>query len=252
MGSEGENTVTSVERALDIVEHLKTLEKAGVTELAESVEMPESTVYNYLRTLEKREYIKKDGDQYELANRFVHFGDFARVRLPLYRTGKPNIVWLAEETGKTVNLIVEEYGRGIYLATANRERRLQNFAHVRRREYLHTTAAGKAILLSMTDAERDEIIDRHGLPARTQNSITESDELFDAIDRADDRGYTFNDEENTNGIRAVGAPIKNPDGPYAAVSVSALASRCSIDELREDLGSQVRDTAEAISLELQS
>lgn len=61
MGSEGENTVTSVERALDIVEHLKTLEKAGVTELAESVEMPESTVYNYLRTLEKREYIKKMG-----------------------------------------------------------------------------------------------------------------------------------------------------------------------------------------------
>lgn len=252
MAPEGENTITSVERAFDVLEQLKQLGGTGVTELAESVDMPPSTVYNYLRTLEKRQYIRKEGDQYEIADRFVHFGDFARMRHPLFRTGRPNIVWLAEETGKTVNLVIEEYGRGIYLAAANRERHLRNFAHERQREYLHTTAAGKSILASMTDAEVVAVIEEHGLPARTDNSITERDELLSTLDRVRDRGYALNDEENTSGIRAVGAPIENPDGPDAAVSLSALASRCSIDELEEDLAPQVGDTVEAIRLELRS
>jgi IclR family acetate operon transcriptional repressor len=252
MPPEGDSTITSVERTFDILEQLKQHGKTGVTELAENVDMPPSTVYNYLRTLEQRQYIRKDGNQYEIADRFVHFGDFARMRHPLYRTGRPNIVWLAEETGKTVNLMIEEYGRGIYLTAANRERHLRNFAHERQREYLHTTAAGKSILASMTDAEVAEVIEAQGLPARTENSITEKDELLSELSRIRDRGYAINDEENTSGIRAVGAPIENPDGPDAAVSLSALAGRCSIDELEEDLAPQVRDTVEAISLELRS
>jgi DNA-binding IclR family transcriptional regulator len=250
MTSEGDNTITSVERTFDILEQFKQLGKTGVTELAEGVDMPPSTVYNYLRTLEKRQYIRKDGNQYELADRFVHLGDFARMRHPLFRIGRPNIVWLAEETGKTVNLMIEEYGRGIYLAAANRERHLRNFAHERQREYLHTTAAGKSILASMTEAQVTEVIETQGLPARTGNSITDPAELRSALARVRERGYAINDQENTNGIRAVGAPIENPDGPNAAVSLSALASRCSIDELEEDLAPQVRDTVEAITLEL--
>ncbi|WP_336036232.1 IclR family transcriptional regulator [Halobacterium yunchengense] len=252
MTGEAENTLSSVERTLDVLEYLKNAERASVTELAEALDAPSSTVYNYLRTLKNREYVRKTDGEYELANRFVHFGDFARVRLPLYRTGKPNIVWLAEETGRTVNLVVEEFGRGIYLSTANRERHLRNFAHARRREYLHTTAAGRAVLMTMTDDEIDDVVDEHGLPARTDNSITDREELFETVERARERGYTVNDEENTPGIRAVGAPVENPDGPYGSVSLSGLASRCSLEELHDDLAPKVRDTAEAISLELQS
>jgi DNA-binding IclR family transcriptional regulator len=148
--------------------------------------------------------------------------------------------------------MIEEYGRGIYLTVANRERHLRNFAHERQREYLHTTAAGKPILSLMTDAEVVEVIDEQGLPARTDNSITQKDELLSELSRIRDRGYAINDEENTSGIRAVGAPIENPDGPNAAVSLSTLAGRCSIEELEEDLAPQVRDAAKAISLELRS
>lgn len=252
MAPEEENTITAVERTFDILEELKQHGTSGVTELAEQVDLPPSTVYNYLRTLKERQYVRKEDDQYTVADRFIHIGDFARARHPLFRTGEPNIVWLAEETGKTTNLMIEEYGRGIYLATANREQHLRNFAHERQREYLHTTAAGKAILASMSDAEVTDIIESQGLPAQTDNSITDDAELESAIDRARERGYTINDEENTNGIRAVGAPIENPNGPNAAVSISVLASRCSIEELTDDIAPQVRDTAEAISLEIRS
>lgn len=252
MPSSNDNTVSSVGRALDIIERLTTLEKAGVSELAESVDMPASTVYNYLQTLEQRKYVKKDGDEYELANRFIHIGDFAKHRLPVYRVGKSNVVWLAETTGKTANLMVEEFGRGIYLMSENREQSLRNYSHVRRREYLHSTATGKAILMAMSDDEVDEVIESEGLVQRTTDTITDRTQLFEDIDRARERGYAINDEENTNGIRAVGVPVENPDGSYAAVSVSGLASRHTLDDIRDDLAPLVQDAAKAIQVELRS
>ena len=252
MTGEDENTVHSVERALDIVEGLKTLETAGVTELADHTGMPPSTVYNYLQTLEGREYVRKDGERYELANRFIHIGDFAKHRLPLYRIGKPNLNWLAETTGKTANLVVEEYGRGIYLLSETNERTLQNYSHVRRREYLHSTAVGKAILMSMTEAEIDEVIEEHGLPALTGETITDRDALLADVETAREQGYAINDEENTTGIRAVGAPIRNPQGSYAAVSVSGHASRYSLEEVHDELADATLDAAKAINVELES
>ena len=252
MTGEDENTVHSVERALDIVEGLKTLETAGVTELADHTGMPPSTVYNYLQTLEKRKYVKQDGDQYRLANRFVHIGNFAKHRLPIYRVGKSNVVWLADETEKTVNLVIEEFNRGIYLMSENRERSLRNYSHVRRREYLHSTAVGKAILMAMSDDEIEAVIESEGLVQQTDRTITDPDELFEDIDRARERGYAINYEENTDGILAVGAPIENPDGPYAAVSVSGLVSRHAMEDVHDDLAPLVEDAAKAIQVELQS
>lgn len=252
MPREDDNTVTAVEKALTIVEQLQTVERAGVTEIAECAGMPASTVYNYLQTLEKREYVKQDGDQYELANRFIHIGHFAKHRLPIYRVGRSNVVWLADETEKTVNLVIEEFNRGIYLMSENREQSLRNYSHVRRREYLHSTAVGKAILMTMSDDEIEAVIESEGLVRQTEQTITDPGELFDDVERARERGYAINYEENTDGILAVGAPIENPNGPYAAVSVSGLVSRHTMEDVRDDLAPLVQDAAKAIQVELQS
>jgi DNA-binding IclR family transcriptional regulator len=251
MTQSDENTIASVGRALDVLEELQNLERAGVTELADRVDMPASTVYNYLQTFEQRKYVKKDGEEYLLANRFIHIGDFAKHRLPIYRVGKSNVVWLADATEKTANLVVEEYGRGIYLMSENRERSLRNYSHVRRREYLHSTAAGKAILMAMSDDEIDAVVESEGLVERTDETVTDREQLFEDIDRARERGYAINDEENTNGIRAVGAPVENPDGSYAAVSVSGLVSRHTLEDVHEDIAPLVQDAAKAIQVELQ-
>jgi len=252
MSQENDTTVRSVERALRIVEQLKILEQAGVTELAEATDIPPSTVHNYLQTFKQREYVKKNGGEYELANRFIHIGDFAKHRLPIYRVGKPNLVWLADETGQTANLVVEEYNRAIYLMSENRQQNLRNYSHIRRREYLHTTAVGKAILMMMTEDEIHDVIESEGLVEQASNTITSRDELLDDIRQARNRGYAINDEENTDGIFAVGAPIENPEGSYAALSVSGLVSRHSLEDIHQKLAPRVQEAAKAIEVELRT
>lgn len=252
MGSEDGSSINAVHRTFDVIEGLKELERTGVTDLADEVSLPASTVYNYLQTLEERKYVVKDDGQYRLANRFIHLGDHTKHRLQLFRSGKPSINQLIERTGETANLVVEEYGRGIYLLSETREAGLRNYSHVRRREYLHSTAAGKAILLELPADRVDDVIDEHGLPERTNRTITDREELLEHLEEARDRGYTWNLEENTEGVRAVGAPIENPSGSYAAVSVAAPVNRVPEDRLHDELATAVRNTAKSINLELRS
>lgn len=252
MESGSATTVNAVFRAFDIVEELNERRTAGVTEIAESVDLPPSTVYNHLQTLVEREYVAKDGAQYRLGKRFVHLGDSIKHRQELFRIGKPSITRLASETNATANLVVEEYGRGFYLMSETGPDGLRNYSHIRRREYLHSTAAGKSILIQLPDDRVTEILEIHGLPGLTDETITDREEFDDHLADAAQRGYTCNNEENKVGIRAVGAPIEHSNGSPGAVSISGPVNRVSEDMLHDELAAAVRNTAKSISIEVQS
>lgn len=242
--------VKSVGKAFDIVESLRKTGGAGVSELAGHVDLPVSTVHNHLKTLEDHRYVVRDGDTYRLAGRFIHLGDDVKHQMDLYRAGERILRELADDTGESVNLVVEEYGRGIYVHCITGDTGLRNYSYIRRREYLHSTAAGKAILAALPADRVGEIVESTGLPARTENTITDEGTLEDELEECRDRGVAFNDEENTEGIRAVGAPIEIGRGDVAALSISGPISRLEGDVFHEDHRAQVRSAAKSIEVEL--
>lgn len=250
MTSPPENHVKSVARAFDIVEALKELDGAGVSELADSTGIPPSTVFNYLATLREREYVVKDGQEYALANRFIHLGDYAKNRHDLVDVARREIEPLVEETGETVNIMVEENGLGIYAHSRTAATGLTNFAHTRKREHLHSTAAGKAILAALPDERVDEILAERGLPRQTTGTITDEDELREELEEIREAGVSFNDEENTPGIRAVGAPIRTGGEEVAAVSVAGPINRFDDDLFYNTLPRLVSNTAKSIEVDL--
>ena len=63
------HTIASVTRALDIVEALWTLEGAGVTELADYLDMSKSTVHSHLATLDRKGYAVAEEGIYRLGLR---------------------------------------------------------------------------------------------------------------------------------------------------------------------------------------
>ena len=244
------NEVRSVKRAFEVIEALKSLGGATVTELAEELDVAPSTVHNHLATLESVGYVVERDHTYELANRFVHLGDHIRLQQELYRVAESSIDRLAERSGDMVNLVVEEHGRAIYLATATGEHAPRNFRFVREWDYLHSTAAGKAILSRLPEARVDEILDERGLPAVTGRTVTDREALFEELREARERGYALNDQENTDGVRAVAAPVGTGKGTYSAVSVSGLTTRIHGERFTEELPEAVRDAAKAIEIDL--
>ncbi|AHG02040.1 hypothetical protein HALLA_01690 (plasmid) [Halostagnicola larsenii XH-48] len=94
----------------------------------------------------------------------------------------PYLQRLAEDTGETVWFLIEEYGVGVYLEHAAGKATHQNSTFHRGRSYLDCHAGGKAILAHLLAERVTVIIDTHGLPAMTENTITSRSALSDELD----------------------------------------------------------------------
>lgn len=241
-------TVGATETSLRIIDALRTLDGAGVTDLAEHLELPKSTVHNHLQTLRRNEYVTKQDSQYAVGLRFLQLGEYARDRRRIATIAPPEIDKLAEETREMANLLVEEHGRGVFLYRAKGADAVHMDTHAGKRVPLHTTGFGKSILAHLPEERVERILDRHGLPTVTPNTITDRERLLEELETVRERGYAYDDEERLEGLRCVAAPIVVDGDVLGAVSVSGPKSRIRGEYYREELPSLVMSTANVIEI----
>ncbi|KAB1185331.1 IclR family transcriptional regulator [Haloferax sp. CBA1149] len=227
-------TLKTVETTLDIIEALQELDGAGVSELASHLDLSKGGVYNHLATLHEREYLVKDGAEYRLSHRFFNLGHTVKHRTDLYNIAKPELEHLAEFTGGHAGLIIEEFGKAIYLHREIGNQGVSEEFSARRLEgsdHLHVSSCGKAILAHLPLEYVEWIVETHGLPAKTPDTITDVDSLLVELVEIREQGYAISDEEAVQGIRAIGVPILDTDdNVLGAIAVSRPKSQLP-DEL---------------------
>ncbi len=243
-----ETGIKSTDTLFSILELLKGRDGAGVTEIAEELELSKSTVHSHLQSLRAHRCVRKDGTTYRLGLRFLSFGGHARNRTGLLDIVKPEVEGLVEETGETAQMVVEEHGRGIYVCQSRGAEAVRTDSHVGTEVYLHCTAVGKAILAHLPEERVRGIVDRHGLPPRTEETVTDLDELFDALERIRDRGYAIDDGERIPGIRCVAAPVRADDDVIGALSVNGPTKRIEGEYFRTELPSLVSRAARVVEI----
>ncbi|MEF8867620.1 MAG: helix-turn-helix domain-containing protein, partial [Haloarculaceae archaeon] len=148
MDSDGtpERTLASVEKAFDVVETLWELEGAGVTAVAEALDLPKSTVHAHLATLESKGYVVSCGGKYRLSLRFLTFGEHVRRAEPLFHAARGPVEDLAERTGERVLCMTEQNGLGMVLHAGEGSRSLSGDVSVGTHVYHHCSAGGKAMM----------------------------------------------------------------------------------------------------------
>ena len=251
-GSENARPVKSLETAFRILEALETLDAPGVTEVADEVGVAKSTVFDHLRTLEDNDFVVRTADRgYEIGLRFLDYGGRVRSDMPLYEIGKVEVEKLADETGELVNLVVEEHGLGVYLDYVKGSNAINLDTYVGKREHLHNTAFGKAMLAFMPETRVDEIVAKHGFPQETERSVSNREELDERLERVRERGFAVDREERLAGLRCVAVPIKGgDDGVLGAVSISGPTSRLQDDRLLNELSNETMRTANILEINL--
>ncbi|NHN65605.1 IclR family transcriptional regulator [Haloarcula sp. JP-Z28] len=251
---DGPRTLQTVSTASQVMRTLKELDGAGVTELATELDISKSTAHIHLMTLVENGLVVKRDSKYELALRLFAFGEYVRSRNPLYRHGKPQVDELADKTGQYVHIVTEESGRAINLYQVKGDTSVSGeyqTSKPQQRDRLHYTASGKAILAFLPKQRVNEIIDRHGLPERTSNTVTDPDALFEELTTIHERGYAYNDEEEIEGFRAIGAPIRTPDGGVlGSLSVSGPTSVLQEERFEETLPEKVVNSANVIEVNI--
>lgn len=234
-----------------IIEALRNLGGAGASELANHLDMPKSTVYDHLQTLTDIKYLVKDEGTYYVGAQFLSLGGYARSQMKLYRVAASELQKLAEQTGEHVNLMIEEHGRGIFLQKIKGEDAVELDTYVGMRVYLQTTSLGKAILAHLPERRVDEILEMHGLPRITENTITDPAELKRELAEIRERGYAVDNEERVEGMRCVGAPIlDSTENAIGAVSVSGPVSRLDEEKFTTTMPKKVLSTANVIEVNM--
>jgi len=251
MGENAANPVKSVETAFEVLETLRRLDGAGVTAVASALDVPKSSAYNYLETLEQEEYVVKEGSEYYVGLRFLDLGRYARQRDDLYETARPELESLADETAELVNLLVEEHGQGVYLCRVRGDQAVNVAASTGNRVYLHSTALGKAILAYSSESHVDEVLAEQGMPADTERTTTDPNELKEELAEIRDRGVAFDRQERIAGLCCAAVPVLDGDDrPIAAISVSGPKSRMKGDRLTVELPELLQSAANVVELNL--
>ncbi len=247
---DGGRTLQTTATSLRVVETLRDLDGARVTELAEAMDLAPSTVHAHLTTLADNEYVVKSGDVYHLSLAFLSLGDYVRNRRKAYRIAESYTEQLADETECRAVFAVEENGRGVYMYTFSGRHAVWTYSTVGKRFHLHQTAAGKSILSRLPSGQVEAIIDRWGLPAATENTITDADTLLAELESVRERGVAFNHEEQLDGVKAVGVPVNGADGQVVgAFSVASPANRMTEDRFETDLPETLLGVANEFELE---
>jgi DNA-binding IclR family transcriptional regulator len=244
--------INSVKNTIELLHIVSQRGTIGVSEAAQEIDMPNSTVHDYLRSLEEMGYLKSTSDGYSLTTRLLELGAQHRLQMDIYETAQPEIKRLAKETGEHASLMIEENGFGILLTTVMGENAVEVVTHDGTRTPLHATAPGRTILAHLPDNRINEIIDQHGLSAVTQNTITDLEDLKTELQSIRERGYASEEGEILDGIRGIGAPIlqRGSDDVLGAISVYAPMKRMKQEEFEDTVPELLIETANIIELNM--
>jgi DNA-binding IclR family transcriptional regulator len=221
--------VQVLDRALAILEVLSAEgPDLSLGEISDKLELHKSTAHRLMMVLERHRLIERNSvsGRYRLGLKLFELGTKAVSQLDLRERARPFLERLVLETSETVHLCVLDDSEVVYLDKVEPTRSVRMATSVGRRNPMHCTAVGKAIMAYLPDGEVEAIIHRQGMKTMTANTITSFLDLKKELSAIRERGYSIDNEEIEEGVRCVGCVVRNFSGdPLAAISISGPAFR---------------------------
>ncbi|AXK45441.1 IclR family transcriptional regulator [Brachybacterium saurashtrense] len=226
--------VQSVDRAVQVLEAIAREDGASVAALARELSVHASTASRLVASLEHHDLVERDEDgTVQLGVGLLRLAASARPRRDLTAIAGPVCEALAEELGETVNVAVLRGGVAVNLYQAQARSTVAMHNWVGDRTVLHATASGKMLLAQLDPDRRRELL-RGPLEAFTAHTLTDPGQLDRQLAAARERGWVEAIEEFEEGLVALAAPVRGPEGAVvAAVSAAGPAYRLSPQRLPE-------------------
>ncbi|HEX9205468.1 MAG TPA: IclR family transcriptional regulator [Candidatus Deferrimicrobiaceae bacterium] len=245
--------IQSVAHALDVLEEFRgDMDELGVTELSKKLKLHKNNVFRILATLQSRNYIEQNrsNDNYRLGIKCLELGQtFIRQR-GLLKQAKPILQELAEKTGETSYISILRGSEVVYLDSVETSSTVRVISRVGLHMPIHATAAGKALVAFESDEELQKRFSGEIL-RYTKGTKVRSDELMKDFAAVRDLGYATDLEEFEDGLRCIGAPVRDYTRKVVgAISVSGPAHRLSDDKIAQLVGPEVELAAKSLSARL--
>ncbi len=244
-------TVQSIKRSFALLRALA-LGPVGVTELAERVDLPKSTVARLLASLEEEQAVEQTeaGGEYRLGPGLIDLAGSAPRGRNLVAAARPHLLELAESIDEVAGLSIIDGGRVYYLDQTESSSNIQVRDWTGEYAPLHAVPSGLVILAHQPERFIEEYL-AGPLVQCTLWTMTDPGELRDRLEQVRSIGYAWVYEEFAEGINSVAAPVFESDGSVeAALHVHGPAYRFPNPDLTHDHGMAVIEATRRLSLQL--
>lgn len=218
-------------RTLQVLEEL-TKEPQGfqLHVLAARLDLPKTSVFRLLKTLEYAGYVTFQESVYRLGDAALKLGS-ALVKYNVF----PNCAFhtmrsLSAQCGETIILgtLSDTGNEVIYSEIVDAISPLRFISTVGSAHPLYASVSGLSILAHMPAKRLDHYLETIQLIKLAPKTIASIDELKETLSSIREKGYVISIDGLVEGVLSVGAPIFNATGTVqAGISISAPSSRGS-------------------------
>jgi IclR family acetate operon transcriptional repressor len=229
-----QNTVRALDRAMALLQALAESDGLTLSELAQQQGEAPATVYRVMTTLAQRHMVELDprGQVWHVGPGTFRAGAAFLRRTNVVERARAPMQALMRATGETANLGVEQAGEVLFLTQVETHQPIRAFFPPGTRSPMHASGIGKALLAWFPAPRRQALIGAGALGAFTPSTITAPDALEADLAVCRARGFALDDEERTQGMRCVAAPVFNTHGePVAGLSVSGPVFRLAAGDV---------------------
>ena len=227
-----QNTIKSLDRALNVFAYLSEEQGKPLTVLAEETGQSPATVYRILITLQGQGLV-----EFDPAEQVWHIGPRAFVigsrflrRTSLVDRARPVMRRLMEITGETANLGVEREGMVLFLSQVETHESIRAFFPPGTLSQMHASGIGKALLANIETTLQARLLRDMTLTRYTPHTITTVEGIIQDLANIRSAGYALDNEEKNLGMRCIAAPVFDYNREVVAgISVSGPVSRLSME-----------------------
>jgi IclR family acetate operon transcriptional repressor len=246
--------IQSLDRGLVLLEAVADAQRpVSLSELMPVLGIDRSSVFRLANTLVRRGFLVQEpaSKRYLLGSSIWRLASLFRFEHVLLQVSRPHVDALAADTGETTYVAIREDTQAVLIDRQLTEQALGVMgAGLGTGMPLHCTGVGKALL---ADFEYDRLVGLIGkspLKRFTKRTIATLDALAEACGQTRACGFAVDDEEGHEGVRCIGAPIRDVSGTVvAAVGISAPVARLPREAVKKT-GARVAAAAEAIGRDL--
>ena len=245
--------IQSLLRSLELLEVLKEKNRSySIAELAETMNLPPSTVHRILQTFCEKKYVIRDdrSHMYRLGPALIPLGKAASKGIRPQDAAKPALAALSEQTREDVYLIIQVGNKGLVIEKYDGPNHLKVVEEFGYEMYLHCGAIRKVLLAYQTPTFIDEYFKNIIVPERAFPYVRPVDLRAD-LEKIKMEGLAISRGDYVTDAIGIAAPVFNADGDIcASIGIIAPELRIPNDEHFQNLQAQVKRYAAELSTDL--
>ena len=222
--STAETEVSATEKALRILDCFSVSQpELSLAQISQMLKFPKSTTLNQIRTLEHAGFLYKvkNSHNYRLGFKLMELNYCAHASMAIVQYAMPLREMLQSESKEKMYRTTHVNGRVLFLECLHSSKHTIAYSVTGKTLPMHCTGCGKIMLSYMPQDEVEQILDAHGMPAITPNTITNHARLMEELQTSRERGYAIDNEEESVGGKCVAVAVRTAKGDVAgALSIS--------------------------------